>query len=245
MTRRGLPPQDVGERELASAWRVLSRFGLVDTVFNHISLAIASGASRPRFLINRFGVMPDVASPRDFVPIEQRGSRRERGAVNADGLRLHAAIHRRREGRTTAVVHLHSMNVIAVGASKRGLLPVSQTGMEFVADLLYVEYEGLLHGTPRAVDTLARRVVDGGLVLLRNHGSLIVADTVAEAVYCAYYLEQACRQQVQLLSHCSVDDTVLPPDEVVARTARKLRAERSRVARLFFEAAAVTVRACI
>jgi ribulose-5-phosphate 4-epimerase/fuculose-1-phosphate aldolase len=54
-------------------------------------------------------------------------------------------------------------------------------------------------------------------MILANHGLLTVGQTVAEAFYYMYYLEQSCRIQVAAMSTGA--KLSLPPPEVCEHTA--------------------------
>jgi ribulose-5-phosphate 4-epimerase/fuculose-1-phosphate aldolase len=84
---------------------------------------------------------------------------------------------------------------MAVAATQKGLLPISQFALEFHDRLAYHDYEGIATD----LDERARLVRDLGAhnaMILRNHGLLTCGRTVAEAFYLMYYLEQSCRVQV-------------------------------------------------
>jgi ribulose-5-phosphate 4-epimerase/fuculose-1-phosphate aldolase len=98
-----------------------------------------------------------------------------------------------------AVMHLHTPHGQAVSAHNEGLLPLTQTAMLIRDEVAYHDYEGV------AVDLDEReRIVadlgDKGAMLLRNHGTLTVGDTVGEAFVKMYFLERACEAQILALS---------------------------------------------
>ena len=80
-----------------------------------------------------------------------------------------------------------------------GLLPHTQTAMIARHDVAYHEYEGVA----TELEERARLVEDLGAknaMLLRNHGTLTVGETIAEAFLRMYFLERACEAQVHMLS---------------------------------------------
>jgi ribulose-5-phosphate 4-epimerase/fuculose-1-phosphate aldolase len=98
-----------------------------------------------------------------------------------------------------AVIHLHTPHGQAVSAHSDGLLPITQTAMLIRGEVAYHDYEGV------AVDLDEReRIVadlgDKGAMLLRNHGTLAVGETVGEAFVKIYFLERACQAQIMALS---------------------------------------------
>jgi ribulose-5-phosphate 4-epimerase/fuculose-1-phosphate aldolase len=118
--------------------------------------------------------------------------------TNPAGFTIHSAIHMARED-AHAVIHLHTPHGQAVSAHGDGLLPLTQTAMLIRDDVAYHDYEGV------AVDLDEReRIVadlgDKGAMLLRNHGTLAVGETVGEAFLKIYFLERACEAQILALS---------------------------------------------
>jgi len=220
---------------LARAWRILDSLGLVDQIFNHISSAMKGPAEDLVMVMNPYGYLPDQVDSQNLRVCRLREySSYEAAAlgVNPDGLRLHSLLHtlRMREG---VVVHTHSLHCVAVGCSNHGLLPLTQTAMEFIGDLEIIEFEGVFrsHGLTSQLRELAER---GGVALLRNHGALVVADTVCEAVYLAYYVEEACKVQVATLSQGV--PFKMPGADAVANAHRELRHDRPSAAKNFFDA---------
>jgi ribulose-5-phosphate 4-epimerase/fuculose-1-phosphate aldolase len=103
-----------------------------------------------------------------------------------------------------------------VSAMKCGLLPLTQTAMRFYGHVSYHAYEG------PAVDLAerARLVRDLGtndVMLLKNHGLLVCGRTVAEAFNQLYWLEMACKAQVDAMAANTELD--LPAHDVAAKTA--------------------------
>jgi ribulose-5-phosphate 4-epimerase/fuculose-1-phosphate aldolase len=97
-----------------------------------------------------------------------------------------------------------------------GLLPIAQTTMRFCGpDLTYHDYEGVAVDTDER-ERLVRDLGDSHAMILRNHGLLTAGPSVGEAFNTMYWLELACRTQVDALS-CNTPLS-LPTPEVVAKT---------------------------
>src|SRR6476469_1541063 len=102
---------------------------------------------------------------------------------------------------------------------EEGLLPLSQTAMRFHGHVAYHDYEGPAFNRGekgRLVDHLG----DRSAMILRNHGLLVCAPSIPQAFNLIYWLEQACRIQVQTLA-CQ-RPLHRAGDEVVALTAEAL-----------------------
>ena len=80
-----------------------------------------------------------------------------------------------------------------------GLLPHTQTAMIAMHDVAYHDFEGIATD----LDERERLVADLGTknaMILRNHGTLTVGESVPQAFLRMYYLERACEAQVLMLS---------------------------------------------
>jgi ribulose-5-phosphate 4-epimerase/fuculose-1-phosphate aldolase len=117
-------------------------------------------------------------------------------------------------------MHLHSDQGVAVAAQKEGLLPLSQHALIVIPRLAYHDYEGIaLNHDER--ERLVADIGDKSLMLLKNHGTLAVGDTAANCWVGMYYLERACRMQIDAMS--AGRENVL-----IAPQARRTRCSRRR-----------------
>ncbi len=115
-------------------------------------------------------------------------------------------------------MHLHVREAIAASAQPHGLLPGSQHAMRFHGHLAYHDYEGLAFSPAEGGRLVASR--GHRAMLLRNHGSLTLGCTVAEAYVLMDMLVKACDIQLRALAGAS--KMIVPMPEVVARTAAQL-----------------------
>ena len=222
-------------RDISEAWKILGDLKLIDTIFNHISSVMDDAPNSFQLAMNPNGFLPNEILENNvcvfplkkysIVDASQLG-------VNADGLQLHTELHlaRMKQG---VIIHTHSPNTIAVGNYEKGLLPLSQTAIEFVGDIEMVEYDGVFRSnvlTPQLI-SFAKK---GGVALLRHHGVLIVADTIEEATYLTYYMEEACKIQVLTLSQGGIFST--PNQSAIDKAQEVLRNDRSQAAKELFAA---------
>jgi ribulose-5-phosphate 4-epimerase/fuculose-1-phosphate aldolase len=226
--------------DLVVAWRVLGHLGLVDTIFNHISLATESSDGGFQLLMNPEGILPVELKATQVrrLPLREYDSlEAENAGINPDGLRLHSLIHCARM-RPGVIVHTHAPNCVAVGCSNQSLLPLTQTAMELVGELQTVDYDGVFRSQVLSA-SMGMFATRGGAALLRNHGALTVADTIEEAFYLMYYLEEACRLQVLALSQGV--PLAHPKDAAIGEAYRSLRGDRRVAAVRLFQAFSRTI----
>jgi ribulose-5-phosphate 4-epimerase/fuculose-1-phosphate aldolase len=189
-------PQEWQQRiDLAACYRLVALFGWDDLVFTHISARVPG--PEHHFLINPYGHLFDEITASSLVKIDLEGRKVEDSPweVNPAGFTIHSAIHAGRED-AKCVLHVHSVNGVAVSAQRAGLLPLSQQATIVLASLGYHDYEGIAlrdDEKPR----LVRDLGDRNFLMLRNHGLLTVGETVADAFLAMYVFEAACMIQVR------------------------------------------------
>ncbi|MFP8834733.1 class II aldolase/adducin family protein [Hydrogenophaga sp. XSHU_21] len=190
------PPTEAQlRRDLAACYRLIARFGWDDLIFTHVSVRLPGPAHH--FLINPYGMLFDEITASSLVKVDLDGRKVDDSPwpVNPAGFTIHSAIHRARDD-AHCVLHVHSVNGIAVSAQAEGLRPLSQHSIFVLPSLGYHGYEGVALNEdekPRLVDDLG----DHTFLMLRNHGLLTVGRSVAEAFTAMYLFETACTIQVR------------------------------------------------
>ena len=194
-----VPDAERATREdLAACYRLVAMYGWDDLIYTHISARIPG--TQDEFLINPFGMMFDEVTASNLVKINLDGEKVGSSPypVNPAGFTIHSAVHQVRHD-ADCVIHLHTIDGTAVSTDPRGLLPLNQTALLVRDDIAYHEFEGVavdLDERPR----LQRDLGSKNIMLLRNHGTLAVGATVAEAFMRIYFIERACAMQVATLS---------------------------------------------
>jgi ribulose-5-phosphate 4-epimerase/fuculose-1-phosphate aldolase len=183
--------------DLAACYRLMDRYGMTDLIYNHISARIPG---TEELLINPFGFLYSEITASSLVKIDLEGEillepQNAHGyGVNRAGAIIHTAVHQARHD-VECVIHTHTRAGMAVAATEEGLLPLSQTAMRFHGHVGYHDYEGPVLD----LQEQARLQQDLGMnevLILRNHGLLVVGPSIAEAFSRIYWLEMACKAQV-------------------------------------------------
>ena len=185
---------------LAACYRLVAKYGMTDLIYNHITARVPGRGHH--ILISGYGMLYEEVTASSLIKVDLAGSIVEKPdhgySVNAAGYIIHSAVHEARED-AHCVIHTHTPAGITVSALEEGLLPLSQTAMRFHGQLACHEYEGPAFNRgekERLVAHLGRR----NAMLLRNHGLLACGASIPQAFNTIYWLEQACRIQVQILS---------------------------------------------
>lgn len=202
--------------DLAACYRLVAHYGWDDMIFTHISARVPG--EEGHFLINPYGWLFDEITASSLVKVDVDGHAvHQAGAItNPAGFTIHSAVHMARHD-AGCVIHLHTLDGTAVSAMAEGLLPLNQTALLVRETLATHDYEGVAldhDERPRLVADLGDRQA----MLLRNHGTLAIGATVAEAFTKIYFLERACSMQVRTLA-AGRDALALPSDDVITKTA--------------------------
>ena len=213
--------------DLAAAYRLVALFGWDDLVFTHISARVQgpTGEHTGQFLINPYGLMFEEITASSLVKVDALGAKLDDTAfdVNPAGFVIHSAVHHARHD-AGCVLHVHSLNGIAVSSQKGGVLPLSQQSIFVLSSLGYHDYEGVAlrdDEKPRLVADLGRST----FLMLRNHGLLTVGATVADAFVSMYLFETVCTIQVRAMSGGT---NLVNVDPRIIATARQQAAEATR-----------------
>ncbi len=205
--------------DLAAAYQLIARAGWDDLIYSHVTAMVPGEPGH--FLINPFGWRFADVTPDNLVKVDLDGNILDpepRRAINRAGFALHAAVHRARAD-AFCVLHLHETSAIAVSTHPAGLLPLSQHALRFHGAIAYHPYEGVALEAAEAA-RLIRTLGDKPAALLRNHGSLVLGRTVAEAFVLTATLIKACRIQIAALA--GNPRPVLPAPDAIERAARQL-----------------------
>lgn len=181
--------------DLAAAYRLVALFGWDDLVFTHVSARVPG--PEHHFLINPYGFLFEEITASSLVKVDLHGRKvmDSPHEINPAGFTIHSAIHAARED-AQCVMHVHSVNGVAVSAQKEGLLPISQQSLFVLSSLACHDYEGVAlrdDEKPRLVADLGAKT----FLLLRNHGLLTVGPSAAEAFLAMYLFEASCMIQVR------------------------------------------------
>ena len=181
--------------DLAACYRLVDLFGWSDLINTRITARVPG--QHDHFLINPYGLLFDEVTASSLVKIDVEGNKVEPSDTRGQQRRLRDPRARCiwRGRRSTCVLHTHTIAGCAVSMQKDGLLPLNQHALQVIGDVAYHDYEG----TARSPDERARLLADFGdrhIMVLRNHGLLIVGTSVAETFVATYRMERACAMQL-------------------------------------------------
>ncbi len=205
--------------DLAAAFRVAHQRGWNDGATNHITARLPDNPDH--FLINPQGIGFDETTASCLVKADVSGRLISHAGIKPGpaGLNFHSAVLGARPD-VICTMHIHPMQVVAVSATKQGLMILDQRGCLLHEELAYHDFEGYADEkdeAPRIVAELGMKHT----MIMRNHGLLGVGRTVGETFYFVDKLIGACELQERVLA-MGVEVNPVPP-EVVEVASRQLR----------------------
>jgi ribulose-5-phosphate 4-epimerase/fuculose-1-phosphate aldolase len=216
MSHPSHPNEPAARRELAACYRLFDHLGWTEGIFNHITLRVGDDDTpRPHYLINPFGLHYSEVTAHNLVKIDVDGEVVGPSAypINRAGFVIHGAVHAARPD-AHCVMHVHTTAGVAVACKASGLRHDNFYSAMLWGQVGYHDFEGVTTGLderPRLVASLGSH----DYLILRNHGLLVVAPTVAEAYQRLWTLQRAC--EIQLASDAGLGANHVVAEEVLAR----------------------------
>jgi len=207
-TNRNIDQEELQNRiDLAAAYHLADIFKFSDIIWNHITCKTSS--SKNTFLINRFGLRYDEVTASNLLEIDLEGNIISgEGEINYTGYVIHGAIHKVRND-LHCVMHSHSQSGLAISCLKNGLQILIQDSAMFYNRISYHDWKGMSTNT-KECDSIARDLGNNNAMILRNHGLLTGGKTIGEAFMLMYYLDRACKLQIDLFK---ANQGIIKPSE--------------------------------
>ena len=200
--------------DLAACYHLADHFSMSDIIWNHITAKTCS--QKDTFLINKFGLRYDEVTASNLLEIDLDGNIVNGvGEINETGYVIHGAIHKNRKD-IYCVMHTHSRAGLAVSCFKEGLKPMIQDSAIFYNRISYHEWEGMSTDSEEC-DRLSKSLGENNVMILRNHGLLTCGESISEAFMLMYYLDRACKTQIDAES--TGEELIIPTNNIMEYAA--------------------------
>ncbi len=188
--------------DVVAANRMLAFLGVLDA-FGHVSMRDPRDPNR--YIISR-SLAPESVVPSDILALDLDSKpvhADDEGKLLYRERFIHGEIYKVRKD-VNAIVHSHSPTVVPFTVTKSKLQPLLHNAafLGLGAPLFEIRKTGLLNSdlmilTPDLGKALAKTLgKDAAVVLMRGHGNSVVANTLPNVVFRAYYTEVNARQQL-------------------------------------------------
>lgn len=198
-------------QQLAACYRIFDMMGWTELIYNHITLKVPGEDGA--FLINPFGLLFSEVCASNLVKIDIDGNKLDDSPypVNLAGFVQHALFHRHIED-AHCIIHTHTTDTMAVCAVEGGLRPTNFYACNFVGQIAYHEFEGVTVRGEEGERLLAS-LGDKRIMMLKNHGPVVMGRTLPEAFLKYWSLQRACEIQVKT---AAMGTPIEVPAEVIA-----------------------------
>ena len=208
--------------DLAAAFRWFARLDMHESVANHLSVAVS--ADGLQFLINPRGRHFARMAASDLLLLDARDAATlERpDAPDPTAWYLHARLHARHP-QARCVMHLHSKYATALACLQDSTLyPIDMNTMRFHGRVAVdARFAGMALSDAEGERVAALLDGDKSVLLLANHGVLVIGASVAAAFDELYYFERAA--ETLLTCYATGKPLRLVPDEIARLTMLQWR----------------------
>jgi ribulose-5-phosphate 4-epimerase/fuculose-1-phosphate aldolase len=178
--------------DLAAAFRWFARLGMAESVANHFSVAVSPEGNR--FLVNpcRRHFSRIKASELLLLDAHDPATLQRPDAPDPTAWYLHSGLHAR-VPHARCVMHLHSKYATALGClADSTLYPIDINAARFYGRVAVdTEFSGMALSVAEAARQATLLLEGKSVLLMANHGVLVVGATVAAAFDELYYFERA------------------------------------------------------
>ena len=203
---------------LAAVFRITARLDMHESVANHFSYAVSDDGSQ--FLVNPMGRhFANVrASELLLLDANDETTMEKPNAPDPTAWAIHGAMHRN-VPQARCLLHVHSRYATVLASLKdEGLPPIDQNTMRFFNRVSTDSgFDGM--GLGDEAERLTTTLGDNRVLVMGNHGVMVVGDTIAKAFDDLYYFERACSNYIIALTTGKPLRTV--NDEVAEKTAQQ------------------------
>ena len=212
---------DEARQKLIDAGLVLADLGEGDMTRGHVSVRVPDDHSA--FFMKAHSIGLDEITLENILTIGMDGEVIAGTAKRHSEVYIHSEIYRARPD-VQAVIHTHSTYSVAFSCTGRPLRPLCQGGAAFAGALPVFTGTIDLIRSAELGRGVAAALGSHAAVLLKNHGVVMAARSLEEAVVLLVMLENATH--VQLLAEAAGDLAPEFPAEDVARLKEKLMEPR-------------------
>jgi len=186
------------KKKLISFYKILALNGISDLTANHVSVLSSDNKS---FYTNQHKYLFSQINEKNLIKVNLYESKKEiLKKVNKAGYQIHRFLHMSK-AKPKAILHSHSINAVAISSLKKGFIEkLNQSSMRFFRKVKYVDYSAMV--LDEKIGKEVSKVVDMNtkLIILRNHGNIIIADSLEELQHLTFHFEKCCEIQLKVMN---------------------------------------------
>jgi ribulose-5-phosphate 4-epimerase/fuculose-1-phosphate aldolase len=195
------------KENLALSCNILAYEGLWYNILGHVSVRIP-GQERILMKPHSFGF--EEIRPEHIIEVDLDGNKVAGKYERHSEVFIHTEIFKARSD-VHCVVHSHPPHAVALGSLRQPLRPISHEGNIFYEGLPLFDLTTALIRTPELGVEVAKSLGKCRALLMKNHGSTVVGESIEVATLYAIFLEKAAR--IQLMATASGDPSWTTDEE--------------------------------
>jgi ribulose-5-phosphate 4-epimerase/fuculose-1-phosphate aldolase len=181
------------KENLAYSCNILANEGHWDNILGHVSMRIPN-SNKALMKPHSFGF--EEIRPQHIIVVDIESGKKVEGKYERHSeVFIHTEIMKARPD-VNCVVHTHPPHAIAFGSLGQRLRPISHEGSIFYTGLPTFDHTTALIRTPELGVEVAKSLGKARGLLMKNHGSTVVGESIEVATLYAVFLEKACRIQL-------------------------------------------------
>ena len=181
------------KEKLSMACRILAMQGHNDLIYGHVS---ALADSPGQYWMKGSGIGLEEVTIEDLVLIDFEGNMIAGKRKRHNEFPIHSEVYRANP-EIRCVIHTHPLYSTLLGSSEHRLLPITNMSCAFYPPAVnkFDESSDLIV-TAEQGSAVAKLLGEHNVVLLRNHGIVVAANTIEEACVRGVLLEHSAKAQV-------------------------------------------------
>ena len=208
--------------DLAAAFRWFARLNMHESVANHLSVAVSDDGAQ--FLINPRGRHFARVCASDLLLLNagDANTLSRPDAPDPTAWYLHARLHARLP-QARCVMHLHSKYATALGCLRDSTLyPIDMNTMRFFGRVaLDSAFDGMALSDGEGDRVASLLGEEKTVLLMANHGILVIGESIAAAFDSLYYFERAA--ETLLTCYATGKELRIVPDAIARTTEQQWR----------------------
>ena len=184
------------KKNLVNFFKILYQNNIGDLTANHASIL---SNKKNSFFINRHELLfsqVNIDNLQEVKINEQFSSKYKK--INKAGFFIHQYLHQS-ISKPEAILHTHTINAVAIASLRCGFNEkLNQSSMRFYKRVKYFDYSGMVIDEKEG-KTLASIVnKNTKLIILKNHGIIILANSIEELFHLTFHFEKCSEIQLRL-----------------------------------------------
>lgn len=186
-------------QDLVLLFHILDNYGISDLTANHASVL---SNDKKSFYINQHKHLFSQVKISNLIKIDINNKNKDLiKKVNLAGYNIHKYLHQSNR-KPKWILHTHSELGVAISCLKEGFITrLNQSSARFHGMVEYINYGSMATLESEAKKIAKKTKKKTSLIILKNHGVIILADTIDELHHLTFHFEKCSKIQLSLLTN--------------------------------------------